>query len=735
MEKYLQKISELGKIALGKAEAIVQKLPWIVIGDYKISVLLLGAAGLGILIVLLIIILAVTKKKPKEKKSEEVTDLKQEGVAHKVTVEKPPEEVLVAEEKIQDAKQPLEEIKVDKIEEDIPGIETTEVETTAGVKTTEEEIPVESSKETFETPIEIESTSPIEQMMEVVSEDIEVGPEEESQVSVSTEPITPRQFILKVKEEYETKFIKFVERYFPEEIDFKIKPEINDDALTVGRDILDKLEEMERIQDHISFSEEYYRSKSIWYYGTENYNLMEQNIEQALSRFPHSASFLIQKAVAQINKNQLEEAKSLLLQARKKAPSNLKIYLLLGEIFLEYERYSDSLEMYKKVILLDNKNSTAYAYRGYLMSKKGYVSEGERILKKSITMDNTNYLPYYFLGEIYHECESFNKAIAMFKKAKEMGCQLKDVDEKLSLSFAGLGKFNEILDLLHIKYSNNTLLPFEMVALANAFTNLKNIEPAIKLYNQAIESIQDKEKKKDIYRKLIDLYLTQKDYEHSVESLKSFVEIEEDHNVLKNLWLQIADISGRRLKNYDEAKKYYTMTLEREAENLQALYGLATTLFDSKDFEQAAKHYENLLARGATRNKPEIFYRLGYSYFKLKRYPAAVKYLSDAQKLGFIEEDLFIAYGNALMELKKVSEAMDAYQKALKINPYNYQTHNNIGVLLARQGQYDQAIKEFQEALAKSPDDKDTLYNLHRAYKILAESKSQEYLVQYKNVT
>jgi tetratricopeptide (TPR) repeat protein len=42
--------------------------------------------------------------------------------------------------------------------------------------------------------------------------------------------------------------------------------------------------------------------------------------------------------------------------------------------------------------------------------------------------------------------------------------------------------------------------------------------------------------------------------------------------------------------------------------------------------------------------------------------------------------------------------------------------HNNLGILLARQHEYDAAIDSFQRALARDPGSEQAHYNIARAY-------------------
>ena len=72
---------------------------------------------------------------------------------------------------------------------------------------------------------------------------------------------------------------------------------------------------------------------------------------------------------------------------------------------------------------------------------------------------------------------------------------------------------------------------------------------------------------------------------------------------------------------------------------------------------------------------------------------------------------------NALAALKKFSEAAKTYRQALEIAPDDAGIYCNLGICLKQQGRIDEAIEAFNKALAVDPQNKrarQTLQNLGR---------------------
>lgn len=68
--------------------------------------------------------------------------------------------------------------------------------------------------------------------------------------------------------------------------------------------------------------------------------------------------------------------------------------------------------------------------------------------------------------------------------------------------------------------------------------------------------------------------------------------------------------------------------------------------------------------------------------------------------------------GNALVERKRVNDAIDAYAESVKRNPRNPEAYNNLGLLQRSLGHLQQAEAAFAKALEADPDNRVTLVNL-----------------------
>ncbi len=57
-----------------------------------------------------------------------------------------------------------------------------------------------------------------------------------------------------------------------------------------------------------------------------------------------------------------------------------------------------------------------------------------------------------------------------------------------------------------------------------------------------------------------------------------------------------------------------------------------------------------------------------------------------------------------LFDARKYSQAEDAFRKALEINPFHPEAHNNLAYLLEQQGKVGEAIDHYRKAIENKPD-------------------------------
>jgi tetratricopeptide (TPR) repeat protein len=193
---------------------------------------------------------------------------------------------------------------------------------------------------------------------------------------------------------------------------------------------------------------------------------------------------------------------------------------------------------------------------------------------------------------------------------------------------------------------------------------------------------------------------------------------------------------------------------------------LAESYFALQNFVKAGLAYEDYLIRFP--NNQHRF-RLGLCYFATGQYAKAEEQFKQAMKLKPLPSEANYYMGATLIELKRSEEARPFLEAELKLNPSFFraqtklayldylkgenescrqrldqsaaldarwfETHLVRGMLLARLGDYPQALQSLQTALKEEPNYWKTHFQLSQVYDRLGNSeKAQEYLASYNRL-
>ena len=112
---------------------------------------------------------------------------------------------------------------------------------------------------------------------------------------------------------------------------------------------------------------------------------------------------------------------------------------------------------------------------------------------------------------------------------------------------------------------------------------------------------------------------------------------------------------------------------------------------------------------------------LGFVFYERGYFEQAQQFFEQAGRNNPNSAEAVYGLGSAYLQQQKNSEARDCFQRALKLQATYPGTWpncwNNLGILAAREGNYDEAIELFQHALQIDPKHSIALQNLGSAYR------------------
>jgi len=105
-------------------------------------------------------------------------------------------------------------------------------------------------------------------------------------------------------------------------------------------------------------------------------------------------------------------------------------------------------------------------------------------------------------------------------------------------------------------------------------------------------------------------------------------------------------------------------------------------------------------------------FNLGVCFYNQRETLKAIQAYQKAIELNPASIEAYNNLGIIYQELGDFGRAVEAYQKAIEIHPQYEKAYNNLGILLFLKGRLEEATEAFQKALAINPNNVESLINL-----------------------
>lgn len=195
-------------------------------------------------------------------------------------------------------------------------------------------------------------------------------------------------------------------------------------------------------------------------------------------------------------------------------------------------------------------------------------------------------------------------------------------------------------------------------------------------------------------------------------------------------------------KRFDLAIKYFTAALEKQPDANRLHYSLGMAYRGKGDIEQARLHLSQYGMVGVQPPDPVRTHLAklitgywthilaGKLAFSAGRYTEAAQAFEKAIKVNPENAGARVNLAAALGQLQKYKQAITQLQEAIRLAPENVTAHFNLGSLQANFGDYKEAIKHFQFVVKKNP--KDSQAHLALANGFLKEQQYENAIHHYR---
>jgi tetratricopeptide (TPR) repeat protein len=297
----------------------------------------------------------------------------------------------------------------------------------------------------------------------------------------------------------------------------------------------------------------------------------EQCYRRAITKNPDHAKAHNNLGFALREQGLFQEAEHCLLQALAIDPSIADAYYMLGTLCQADERLEAACAHLRKVLELDSYFEFAYIDLCKLLFQLGQLEEAKQIINEGISHIPTNPNLHFYLGNIYHEQNQLEFAVASFQRALLIQPDHAEVLGNLGIVLLKMENLDEAVAAFRKAVQLNQNYPDAYNNLGNALLKQNKFVEAMECYETGI--VLDRNANHLYYnRGLLSLLIGNfesgwKDYEYR------WTQIEQASrpNFSQPLWLNDANISGKIILLHAEQGIGDTLQFVRYVEQVVSL--------------------------------------------------------------------------------------------------------------------------------------------------------------------
>ncbi len=190
----------------------------------------------------------------------------------------------------------------------------------------------------------------------------------------------------------------------------------------------------------------------------------------------------------------------------------------------------------------------------------------------------------------------------------------------------------------------------------------------------------------------------------------AFVEGERQSNRLTPPLLAVVGDAYLKKGDAPKAEESYRAALEAQADNADALLGMALVSQSKGDAQTASLYLSR--AKPLAANSPDLLYRFAVAALRSDRFEDARSALEAALRLSPGEPSYFVALGAVWLKQPDIFEAERQFRQALKFQPDNAPAQMYLGYTLLKQKKLPEAREWLEKSAKGDANAPETFYYL-----------------------
>jgi tetratricopeptide (TPR) repeat protein len=433
---------------------------------------------------------------------------------------------------------------------------------------------------------------------------------------------------------------------------------------------------------------------------------------------------LIKKAQSQRKDSNYIEAKEIYLKAIKHSPNKAIAYYELADIYISVKDFDNSIKYLKSSLAKDPyyKSFLTNYLLGYALNNIAKYQEAIHYLNLAKKIEPKDSATYSALGYSYLALSEYKKALSEYNKMLSLQPDSAEANYLVALAHYLLKEYTSATNYLK---RATKLHP----AYAEAYMYLAICSGYLEKYSDVIIHAKESIKlSSDIANQIIKAEVTpldidrmestgikagvayaSKDYVQAKELYKNMYRLYPDDRFLNSVLAQI-EIDTL---NYTSAIGYLKTSIENGATNSYTYYLLAKSLHHTDSSKEAKEYIQKAIQKEPTDANYHLL--LAQIDEKLDN-QEAIKSYEKASSLDTNIKEANLKVGIKLAQESRYQEALDMFARNLIKSPNDAMTNYYIGFCLVMLQKYDKSIKYLQDAINLQKDAKVFNYHYYLGY-------------------
>lgn len=459
-------------------------------------------------------------------------------------------------------------------------------------------------------------------------------------------------------------------------------------------------------------------------------------------------------AVFYIQHHNFQEAIRSLNEELSQSPRNLKALNLLGIALTGAGQMERANIQFKQALTIDphfypaRKNLAANEFDGK------HLDEAETQFRRVLQDAPNDAIVHLYLGEISFERKDFPAALIHYEKGRSSIAKKPAWILHFGQTALASNQIDQAVATLKLLPANDAEDRFQaglLLGTSNAYapaaeffasarkrysdpytagynqlfmlTKAENYSQVIELFN---ELVKEGYKKAELYNLVSESYVKTGKLQEAFDVLRTATKLEpqaEDNYV---------DLAGLCLEyeNYPLGKEILDVGIHYIPDSYRLYIQRGVTQVMKGSIVEAEKDFQTASNLAPEKSLP--YYALGEVWIQSGQTEKAISVLREKSKLPGIDFLVPYIFGEALIRAgaepatPAADEAIQALQKSIQLNANFAHSHAELGKLLLKQGDLENAILESKAASALDPNDTAPVYVLAQAYRKKGEKEQAD---------